>query len=135
MICASIYGRLGADPKPVTTKSGKPMARASLAVDCTGYNADQQETEWFSILAFGRVAEDLLRCEKGTMVAVSGSVTRSRWTAKDGTEKTGWQITAADLHSARTARPSGAKSRGEPAEADHRRSPAPPHDDGDDIPW
>jgi hypothetical protein len=45
MIRASLYGRLGQDPQSLTTKSGKAMARASIAVDCTAHNAEQQETD------------------------------------------------------------------------------------------
>jgi single-strand DNA-binding protein len=109
MIRISAYGRLGQDPQSITTKSGKPMARASLAVDVTPHNGEQPETEWFSVVAFGRAAEDLLRCKKGHLVAVSGSLSRNRWKAKDGTEKVSWQVVAEDLHGAATVRPSGGK--------------------------
>jgi hypothetical protein len=30
---ASVYGRLGGDPEAIATRTGKPMTRASLAVD------------------------------------------------------------------------------------------------------
>jgi single-strand DNA-binding protein len=134
MIRVSAYGRLGADPKPLTTSSGKPMARASIAVDVTAYNGETPDSEWFQVIAFGRTAEDLLRCQKGNLVAISGSLTRTRWT-KDGHERTAWQITAEDLHASRTVRPSGGKKR------EAAPSPAPvaagsrPGMDEDDIPF
>jgi len=138
MIRISAYGRLGQDPQSITTKSGKPMARASIAVDVTAHNAEQPETEWLSVVAFGRAAEDLLRLSKGHLVAVSGSLSRNRWTAKDGTEKVTWQVVAEDLHGAATVRPTGKPAR---AEAAPRPSPAPvaagaiPGMDKDDIPF
>jgi single-strand DNA-binding protein len=144
MIRISLYGRLGADPTPLTTKTGKPMARASIAVDVTPHNAETPDTEWFSILAFGRTAEDLLRCQKGNLLSVSGSLVRTRWTGKDGTERTSWQVTAEDLHAARTVRPSGGKKRGQPGgtppprSTPPRREPVPAGDPGfddNDIPW
>jgi len=136
MIRISAYGRLGQDPQALTTKSGKPMTRASLAVDCTAHNAEQHETEWLSVVAFGRAAEDLLRCKKGHLVAVSGSLSRNRWKAKDGTEKVTWQVVAEDLHGAATVRPSG----GKPARAEAALPPglaagSIPGMDKDDIPF
>jgi single-strand DNA-binding protein len=136
MIRISAYGRLGQDPQSLTTKSGKSMARASLAVDVTPYNGETPETEWFSVVAFGRAAEDLLRCKKGHLVAVSGSLSRNRWTAKDGTEKVSWQVVAEDVHGAATVRPSG----GKPARAAAALPPglaagSIPGMDGDNIPF
>jgi len=139
MIRISAYGRLGQDPQSLVTKSSKAMARASLAVDVTAHNAEQHETEWLSVVAFGRAAEDLLRCKKGHLVAVSGSLSRNRWKAKDGTEKVTWQVVAEDLHGAGSMRPSGGKPAR--AEAAPRPSPAPvaagsiPGMDEDDIPF
>lgn len=143
MIRTSAYGRLGQDPQAITTKTGKPMARASIAVDVTPYNVETPDTEWFSIIAFGHAAEDLLRCQKGGLLAVSGALVRTRWTGKDGQAKASWQITAEDLHAANTVRPTGGRRGGEPGAAHPeqfrptppRQETAPPHDDGDDMPW
>jgi len=137
VIRISAYGRLGQDPKPLTTTSGKPMARASIACDVTPYNGEP-DSEWFDVIAFGRTAEDLLRCTKGNLVAVSGSLVRTRWT-KDGTERTSWQITAEDLHASRTVRPGGGKKRETapspaPVASGSRPAGDPGFEDGD-IPW
>jgi hypothetical protein len=32
------HGRLGADPRPITTKTGKPMCFGSIAVELPGRN-------------------------------------------------------------------------------------------------
>ena len=106
MIHASIYGRLAKDPKERTTASGKPMAIASLAVDATQNNSDTEETVWVSVLAFGKQAEILARHKKGEMLAVTGRLTQSRWTGKDGQERTGFSLVADALVSCRTVRPS-----------------------------
>jgi len=81
-IRASLYGRLGSDPKPITTRTGNAMTRASLAVDVAASNAEQDETEWVTALAFGRLAEALAKHAKGDMVAVSGRFERNRWTGQ-----------------------------------------------------
>ena len=58
------YGRLGRDPRQHETKSGKPMASVSLAVtvEARERGADDAEgTLWLTVLAFGRVADELAR--------------------------------------------------------------------------
>lgn len=59
MLIANVYGRLAADPIARTTKAGKPMTTASVAVDVSGRD-ETGETLWVSILAFGTQADALL---------------------------------------------------------------------------
>ena len=109
MIYASIHGRLGTDPAVSTTKNDKPMTRVSVAVDVTPYNADDPESLWVGLLAFGQVAEDLQRAAKGEMVSAQGRMTRGRYIAKDGSERESWTMIADSVVTARSARPSGKK--------------------------
>ena len=101
------YGRLGADPRQIQTTTGKTMASASIAVDVSA--REVEETLWLGIVAFGGVAETLLKHGKGDMVSVCGRVQISRWKASDGTDKDQLQVVADSLISARTVRP-GRKS-------------------------
>ncbi len=80
------------------------MAAASIAVAVGEHDAPPL---WISILAFGRVAEDLLRLQKGDMVSASGRIQRSSWTASDGEKREQLQIVADSLISSRTVRPPG----------------------------
>jgi len=108
MIQASLYGRLGRDPKPGTTKAGKPMATVSIAVD-TGQEPGT-ETLWVNVLCFGALAETLQRHRQGDMIATMGKLTRSRYTGQDGQERESWSLLADGLHSSRTVRPAGRKA-------------------------
>jgi single-strand DNA-binding protein len=108
MMTAAAYGRLGQDPRSITTQSGKPMAAASMAVAVAEQDAPPL---WVSILAFGKVAEDLLRLQKGDMVSVSGRVQRSNWTGNDGVKHEQLQIVADSLVASRLVRPRGGGSR------------------------
>ena len=85
------YGRLGADPREHETRKGGAMATAGLAVDVPDRTRDAEEgateTLWFSVAAFGRVAEDLARHAKGDPVSVSGRLQFSRYQARDGEER------------------------------------------------
>ena len=64
MQCAT-YGRLGKDPESKTTRNDKAMATASIAVDVTPGNSDQQEITFFE----SKSHEDLsvLWCQFGVV--------------------------------------------------------------------
>ena len=129
MLIGNIYGRLSADPTEKTTRTGKPMALASVAVDVTGQRTEDgdAETLWVSLMAFGHQCEALLRAEKGQMVAAIGKLTRGHYTGKDGTERESWTLLAESVVTAKSARP-GARKRQDPPPPD-RRAPARDFDD------
>jgi single-strand DNA-binding protein len=104
MITSSIYGRLGRDPKAMTTKTGKAMCTASIAVD-VGREQGDGETLWITVMGFGQLAEALQRHQQGDMIAATGRLTRSRYTGTDGQERESWSLIADALHSSRTVRP------------------------------
>ncbi|AHE99390.1 single-stranded DNA-binding protein [Thioalkalivibrio paradoxus] len=107
MIYASVHGRLGADPVAGETKTGKLMVRASVAVDVTPHNAEEPETLWVSLLAFGAAAEALDRAAKGEMVTAQGRMTRGHYTGRDGALRESWTLIPDAVLTARSARPSG----------------------------
>jgi single-strand DNA-binding protein len=104
---AAIYGRLGKDPVATRTANDKDMTRRTVAVEVTAYGAEDEETVWVSVLAFGHQAQALARCAKGDMVSASGRMSLSRWTGQDGGERTGWSMVADSVISAKTVRPAG----------------------------
>lgn len=106
MMLASAYGRLGQDPKRINTQSGNAMTVASIAVSIGDHDTPPQ---WMGIVAFGKIAEDLLKHQKGDMLSASGRVQRSNWTGQNGEKKEQLQIVADSLVSSRLARPGGSK--------------------------
>ncbi|WP_022947140.1 single-stranded DNA-binding protein [Methylohalobius crimeensis] len=130
MIHISAYGRLGRDPETRTTKSGKSMTTARMACDATPGNSDEQETVWIQVLAFGKQAETLAKHQKGETLAVTGRLTQSRWTGKDGEERIGFSVIVDSMVSSRTVRPGGKRKSAKPAPPDT----APPDFD-DEIPF
>ncbi|MGH8584653.1 MAG: single-stranded DNA-binding protein [Gammaproteobacteria bacterium] len=109
MNTVQIYGRLGRAPEQRTTTNGKAMVTASMVVDL---GRDGDMPEWFSLVAFGIAGEALVKHGKGDMVAVSGRLTKSAWTSKDGAERSGFSVLVDTIASARTVRP-GKRSRSE----------------------
>ena len=107
----AIHGRLGADPVQRTASNGKVWATASIAVtvDVAAKDSDP-ETEWFNLVAFGRVADDLCRHHKGDMLSAAGKLQVNTWKDKTtGADRRQWQVVADSLVSARTVRPGGGK--------------------------
>lgn len=108
MMQSAAYGRLGQEPKSITTQSGNAMAVCSMAVSIGDHD---DAPLWVGIVCFGKVAEDLLRHQKGDMVSVSGRVQRSSWTSSSGEKKEQLQIVADSLLSSRSVRPNNGSHR------------------------
>lgn len=103
----SCYGRLGGDPRSIQTKTGNAMTVATLAVD-VGEEMDAPPL-WFGIVAFGTVAETLLRHAKGDLLSASGRLQRRTFTGRDGEEREQLQVLCDCIISARSVRPGGRK--------------------------
>ena len=117
------YGRLGADPKEIVTKTGNAMSVGNLAVNLPDRQGDEH-TQWIGVVAFGRAAETLLKHEKGELLSVSGRVQLNVYTSS-GDQQEQLQVIADVIVSARSARPGGGRKRnpegtivGTPAQAD-----------------
>ena len=110
MMQLAAYGRLGADPKSIQTKTGKAMTAASLAVELSDRDGEAQ-TEWLGIIAFGRVAETLLRHAKGDLVSVAGRVQLNAFNTKGGESRRELQVIADSVISAKSVRPGGGKKK------------------------
>lgn len=116
------YGRLGADPRAVETRSGKPMTTARLAVDAGDADAPPL---WLGVVAFGRLADELQRHHKGDLLSVSGRLQVRRWTGADGGEREQWEVVADAIVSARTVRPGGRKRAPKPGDGPPIDDPPP----------
>lgn len=102
----SAYGRLGQAPRQITTRTGKSMAACTMAVDVAGYD---DPPLWLGLIAFGRLADELLRHAKGDLLSASGRLQRNTWTDSDGAAREQLQLVADTIVSARTVRPGGRK--------------------------
>ena len=136
MIQASIYGRLGSDPIERETKNGSAMATSSLAVNAARHG-DDEATVWFSLAAFGKQAETLLRHSKGDLIAVMGDLHKTHFTGRDGTDRESWSLTAQSIISARTVRPGGnrKKKNGKPTTTQQRSADNGQRDFDDAVPF
>ena len=79
--------RLGRDAEVRVTQSGLSICQFTGAVDA-GYG-DKKKTVWVRFSLFGKRAEGQLPSylTKGAQVAVSGELSTSEWTDKEGNQK------------------------------------------------
>lgn len=69
----AISGRLGTEPKPIQIKSDKPMATAFF-IGQVESRGEEEVTLPLNLVAFGHLAQDLMRLDKGSFLTVSGRV-------------------------------------------------------------
>jgi single-strand DNA-binding protein len=110
------------------------MMTCSIAVD-VARSDEEQDTEWFSVVSFGRASEQLARHVKGYLVAFMGQLCRMHFVGHDRQDCASWSLTAESLVSARTVRLSGRRvsSRAEPRQPGNSSSTTMPTDSVDDL--
>jgi single-strand DNA-binding protein len=96
-----LIGNLGNTPEIKTTESGKKLVRFSMATNESYRNAKGDkvtETQWHSIVAWGKVAEIAEKyLVKGAEVAIEGKLVNRSYSDKEGTKKYITEVQANEL--------------------------------------
>jgi single-strand DNA-binding protein len=96
-----IIGNLGKEPELRYTPSGRPVTTFSVAVSRTwkGTNGEHRsETEWFKIVAWGKLAEICKEyLNKGQQVYIEGRLQTRRWEDKEGQQRTTAEVVANEM--------------------------------------
>jgi single-strand DNA-binding protein len=96
-----LIGNLGRDPEMKYTPQGTPITTFTMAVSRNRKTPDGQtldETEWFRIVAWERLAEtcnEYLR--KGSKVYIEGRLQTRKWTGQDGQERQTVEVVASEM--------------------------------------
>ena len=89
-------GRLCAAPELKHTESGKAVTNFTLACD-RDHNRD--ETDFIDVVAWNGTAEFVSKYfRKGSMCIVSGRLQMRKYEAKDGTNRTAYEIVADSVY-------------------------------------
>ena len=80
-----ILGRCASDPEIRYSNEGKAVARFNFAVNRKFKQEGQPEADFFSCVAFGKIAETFEKCSigKGTKLLIEGEVRNNNY-EKDG---------------------------------------------------
>ena len=130
-----VIGNVGTDPEMRYTPNGNPVTSFRLATNrryTTAEGEQREETEWFTVSAWSRLAELCNQyVTKGMRVYVEGRLKSSTWTGNDGEARFRLEINATDVRflDRREAEASegGSESRANDAPA--------PEGDVEDLPW
>lgn len=89
-----LVGRLGQDPeRKGVSNNGKPKVEFSLATNRS--YGDNKTTDWHTIQAWGSLAENVESyVKKGSEVFVVGRIEYSKWTDKEGNQRSKTYIIA-----------------------------------------
>jgi len=83
-----IIGNLGSDPEMRFTPNGNPVTSFRIATNWTYTTPDgerRQETEWFSVVAWNKLAEQCNQfLTKGRLVYTEGRIRTRTWESQDG---------------------------------------------------
>ena len=85
-----LIGALGADPEVKTTRADEPIARMRVATNRRVQRNGQwvDETEWHSVVAFGKSADFAGKyLKKGRQVYVEGRLQTTKWIDKHQIER------------------------------------------------
>ena len=139
-----VIGNVGSDPEMRYTPNGTAVTSFSLATNRVYTNASgerKEETEWFTVNAWGREAENSNQyVTKGMKIYAEGRLKTDTWTGNDGQARFRLQINADRiLFLDRSGEPSQPKPDESVQDAGSNNqsdtSESKPSDDLEDLPW
>ncbi len=93
-----IIGNVGNEPEMRFTPNGKPVTSFSVATNwvyTTPEGERRQETEWFNIVAWNRLAEQCNQfLAKGKLVYTEGRIHTRNWEGQDGQTHSKMEVVA-----------------------------------------
>ncbi len=94
-----LIGNLTRDPEMSETNSGTSVCRFTIAVNRPYTNGDgDRQTDFFNVTAWRGLAENVGKyCEKGSKVAVSGSIQIRNYEDNNGNKRTAVDVIAQEV--------------------------------------
>jgi len=94
----TIIGNVGSDPEMRFTPNGKPVTTFSVATNwvyTTPEGERKQETEWFNVVAWNKLAEQCNQfLGKGRLVYAEGRLHTRSWEGQDGQQRSRSEVIA-----------------------------------------
>jgi single-strand DNA-binding protein len=132
-----LIGNLGKDPEMRYTANGSAVTTFSLAVNRTSQGQDgerREETEWFDIVTWNRLAELCSQfLQKGRKAYVEGRLHTRSWEGQDGQKRYRTEVVAQTVLFLDAAGGGGGARMMD--QFDEQGAPAGAHVDPDDLPF
>ena len=94
----TLLGRVGADPELRSTKSGTAVVQLRLATDRYSKSNETTETDWHSVVVWGKTAEAVARyVRKGDRVHVMGRLQQHSWQTDVGERRSRTEVHASEV--------------------------------------
>ena len=94
----TIIGNVGNEPEMRFTPNGKPVTSFSVATNWLYTSSEgerRQETEWFNVVAWNRLAEQCNQfLAKGRLVYAEGKIHTRNWEGQDGQQHSKIEVIA-----------------------------------------
>ena len=136
----TVIGNVGSDPEMRYTPSGMPVTSFSVATNRRYTTQDgerREDTEWFRVVAWNRLAEVCNQyVTKGMRVFAEGRLKSDTWTGQDGQTRFRNEIIANTVQFLDRAADRGAARDSFGGGGDQFSPGGPPSQgDDDDLPW
>jgi single-strand DNA-binding protein len=133
-----IIGNVGRDPEMRYTPNGNPVTSFSVATSrrYTTQGEQREETEWFRVSAWNRLAETCNQyVTKGMKVFVEGRLSSSEWVGQDGEKRFGLEITASEVKFLNRPGDADGGDQGGEGGGGGYTPPSPAPNEVEDLPW
>ena len=133
-----IIGNLGSDPEMRYTPKGNPVTSFSVATNrryTTAEGETREETEWFRVSAWNRLAESSNNyLQRGGKVYVEGRLSSRTYVANDGQTRVSLDVTASNITFLPTSTSDETSSNKNNSQFESNNQPS---DElpNDDLPW
>ena len=88
-----LTGRLTADPELKTTANGISVTSFSIAVSRRYRSGEEPQTDFINIVAWRQNAEFITKYfKKGSMIGIEGSIQTRKYTDKNGSNRTAFEV-------------------------------------------
>lgn len=109
----ALMGRMVRKPEKKTTQSGVSVCNFTIAVDRDYKNGDEKVADFVDCVCWRGTADFVDRyMDRGSNVAVSGSLQSRKWQDKEGNNRTSWEVQAQNVYFADSKRDGDSSSGG-----------------------
>ncbi len=109
-----LIGRLGKDPEMSYTPNGLAVTKFTVAINRYAKSQTgerQDETDWYSIVAFNKLAETCnTYLKKGSKVYIEGRLAQRKYTDRNNVERVALEVTLNEMENLTPRDPQGVSS-------------------------